>query len=153
MRIKAHIVGGKELEHVLRQLPKELVSQGRGAKNPVFKSLDAAAEPVLSSAQNLAPYDTGRLRGAIKKRRHPNPRYLNEIVGVGVDLGNSRDDPNGAWYGFIVEHHTGWLRRSMEKNREKSTNIYRRELGGRLKRIAGKLGRKNLQAIAARASR
>jgi len=143
--------GLKELEYVLKQLPKELVSQGRGGNNPVFQSLNEAAEPVLQSMQNLAPYKSGRLRGAIKKQRHPRPRFLNEIVGVGVDPGASRDDQRGAWYGFIVEAKTGFMKRAADKNKDRFVDVYRRGLSMRLEAKAKKLGDENLRKIAAKA--
>lgn len=149
LQTKVDVIGLDELLEVLKDLPAELVSQGRGAKNPVFKALDAAAEPVLKSMQNLAPYDSGRLRGAIKKQRHPKPRILNEIVGVGVDPGRSRDDQSGAWYGYIVEARTGFMRRAADKNREKVVNIFSNELASRLEKIAKKVGNENARKVAA----
>lgn len=147
MQITTHVSGLAELEKVLKELPKELVSKGRA--NPVFKSLDAAADHVLKSMQNLAPYDTGRLRGALKKQRHPNPKFLNEIVGVGVDPGRSRQDKNGAWYGYIVEAKTGFMKRAAQKNRAKVISTFRNELATRLEKIAKKAGNENARKVAA----
>lgn len=144
------VAGLAELEKVLKALPQELVGKGRGAKNPVYQALNEAAEPIFRSMQNLAPYDTGRLRGAIKKQRHPRPKYLNEIVGVGVDPGRTRDDKTGAWYGYIVEAKTGFMKRAAQKNKEKAVEIFRRSLATKLERIAKKLGDENARAVAAK---
>lgn len=143
IRITTEVHGLAELEKTLKSLPQELVGKGRGAANPVFQSLDKAAGAMMEAAKAGAPVDTGRLRDAIKKQRHPRPRKLNEIVGVGVDPGRKRDDPKGAWYGYIVEKKTNWMRRAAETTREKSIQIFASELKKRLDRIAKKLERQN----------
>jgi len=151
IQTKIEIIGLAELEKVLKQLPAELVSKGgRGAGNPVFQALNKAADPVLESMRNLAPYDSGRLRGAIKKQRHPKPLYLTELVGVGVDPGRSRNDKTGAWYGYIVEARTGFMKRAAQKNQGRVVEIFRTELATRLERIAKKIGDENSRAVAAR---
>ena len=88
----------------------------------------AAALPVLRTAQANVPVDTGRLKHAIKRRRHPNPTVLNEIVGVGVDMGRKRGDTGGAFYGRIIELRQPFLRPALETNRAKSTAIYATKL-------------------------
>lgn len=147
MKLQTSIEGFAHLEKALKELPRELVSKGgRGAGNPVFQALNKAADPVLSSMQNLAPYKSGRLRGAIKKQRHPRPKYINEIVGVGVDPGRSREDTTGAWYGYIVEANTGFMKRSAEKNQNKVPEIFGRELGASIEKIGKKLERAQKKA-------
>lgn len=154
LQITTHVAGLAELEKVLKQLPQELVSKGgRGKGNPVYQALNVAADHVLNSMQNLAPYHTGRLRGAIKKQRHPKPLFIDEIVGVGVDPGRSREDKTGAWYGFIVESKTGFMKRAAQKNREKVINTFRSELAGSLEKIAKKVGNENARKVAAEVAR
>lgn len=143
IQITTEVHGLAELEKMLKSLPQELVGNGRGARNPVYQSLDKAADAMLEAARSGAPVRTGRLRDAIKKQRHPRPKKLNEIVGVGVDPGRKRDDPKGAWYGYIVEKKTNWMRRAAETTRETSIRIFAEELKKRLDRIAKKLERQS----------
>jgi len=59
-------------------------------------------------AQYLAPNKTGRLAGAIRKRRDRNPQFenANENYQVYVYKGKKRDDPKGAWYWTFVHFKT-----------------------------------------------
>jgi len=148
IQLTTKIHGGKELDEVLRQLPAELVSRSGG---PVKLSLKKAAQPVYDDAVLKVPTKTGRLRNAIQKpQRHPRPKHLVEIYGVGVNLGKDRDDPSGAWYARIVEFNTSFLRTAMEKNRKKSTNIYATEMGTRIERIGKKIGNENARKVGAK---
>ena len=137
--------GLAELQKALLALPRELTSKSGG---PVLFALRAAAKPMHADAIEKAPEDTGRLRRAIKMQRHPNPKYLNEIVGIGVDLGRSRDDPNGAWYGWIVEFKARFLRRAFEANKQSSVDVFRSKLAASIVRIGKKIGDTNAQAMA-----
>ena len=162
--LKVEVIGLRELEKALKELPPELVSKGQ-----VARALRKAAVPVLETAQSLVPvsakgsisgsegnrkrFPKGRLKRAIKIQKHPNPRYLNEIYGVGVDPGTTRDDERGAWYGYIVEFRTSFLRTAMEVNRTKSTKIFSAFMGGVVERAGRKVGNKNAQAIGAKVKR
>jgi hypothetical protein len=143
--LKVEVIGLRELEQVLRQLPAELVSKGQ-----VGRALMKAAEPVLKTAKELVPKDTRRLERAIKKQKHLNPRWLNEIVGVGVDPGTKRGDKTGAYYGYIVEYRTSFLRRALEINRRESVRIFSLFMGGVVERAGRKAGNKNAQAVGAK---
>jgi len=139
--------GLKELEAALKELGSEVAGQRGGL---VRTALMGAALPILREAQARAPVDTGRLKGAIKRQRHKNPKYLNEIVGVGVDPGRTRDDPKGAWYGFIVEANKPFLRPAFEANRENSVKLFRTKLAAGIEKAAKKIGNKNAAAVGAR---
>jgi hypothetical protein len=159
--LKVEVIGLRELEQVLRQLPAELVSKGQ-----VGRALLKGAEPVLKTAQSLVPvskkgsisgsegnrkrFPKGRLKRAIKKQKHPNPRWLNEIVGVGVDPGTDRDDERGAWYGYIVEFRTSFLRRALEINRREATRIISLFMGGVVERAGKKAGNENARKVGAK---
>ena len=161
MRVTFH--GQKELEEALRQLPKELTGKAGG---PVKLALKAAAQPVLESAQAQAMIhsDTGNLLASLKAMRHPNPRYLNELFGVGVHRMGKRpargapQDTGLPWYADIVEYGgrgktgplKGFMRQSMEKNRSKSEKIYSTKLAAGIERIAKKVGNENARKVAAR---
>ena len=143
--LKTEVIGLRELEQVLKELPAEMVSKGQ-----VGRALMKAAEPVLKTAQQLVPKDTRRLERAIKKQKHPNPRWLNEIVGVGVDPGTTREDETGAWYGYIVEFRTSFLRTAMEINRRESTRIFSLFMGGVVERAGKKAGNENARKVGAK---
>lgn len=149
IQVETHVVGLKELKEVLLGLPKELVAN-RGATNAVASALMAAALPVLRAAQSEAPQRTGRLMKAIKRRRHPRPKYLNEIVGVGVDPGRSREDPNGAWYGYIVHARNPFLKRAFQRTQGEALQRFRKVLATKLEAAAKKAGDDNARAIAAK---
>ena len=161
--LKVDVIGLRELEKALKDLGVAAGQKG----GPVKTALMAAALPVLRSAQAKVPVSAkgtfvgegekrkhvkpGRLKRAIKRQRHPNPRYLNEIVGVGVDPGTTRDDERGAYYGYIVEFRQPFLRPAMESNREKSVQIFKRKLGASIEKIGKQVGNKNAQAVGAKA--
>lgn len=162
--LEVEVIGLKELLDVLKELPAELVSKGQ-----VARALRKAAKPMLETAQSLVAvskkgsisgsegnrkrFPKGRLKRAIKIQKHPNPTYLNEIVGVGVDPGATRDDERGAWYGYIVEFRQPFLRPAMEVNRVKSTKIFSAFMGGVVERAGRKAGHKNAQAVGAKVKR
>lgn len=156
IKMSMQVVGLKELEQALKELPKELSGKKGG---PVKTALMAAALPVLRSAQANAAKRTGRLRGAIKRQRHPNPKFLNEIVGVGVDPGTSREDARGAWYGHFIEFGTvknpprPFLRPALEANRKNSVLIYRKRLAIGIEKIAKQVGNENARRVAANVRR
>jgi hypothetical protein len=163
--LKIDVVGLKELEKALKDLGIAAGQKG----GPVKNALRAAAQPVLDSAQMAAAKhtDTGTLLASLKVMRHPNPKYLNEIQGVGVHSMGKRP-PKGAdqdtgkpWYTDIVEYGgrgksgplKGFLRKALETNRQKSTLIYRKRLAVGIERIAKKVGNKNAAAVAAKIKR
>lgn len=144
------VTGLKELEEALKELGSEVAGRNGGL---VRTALMGAALPVLRDAQARVPVDTGRLRDSIKRQRHKNPKYLSEIVGVGVDPGRSRDDESGAWYGYIVEARHPFLRPALESNREEAVLLFRKKLAAGIERVAKKVGNKNAAAVGAKVKR
>jgi hypothetical protein len=160
--LKTEIIGGKELERALRELG-EVAGQKGG---PVKLALKHAAVPVLDAMQmRVAKHtETGDLLNALTIRRHPNPKYLNEIFGVGVhDPG--KKPPKGEkqrtgkpWYAQVVEYggwHSsgplkGFARGSLESTRVQATAIYARDLGKGINKLAKKIGNKNAQVVDAK---
>jgi hypothetical protein len=163
--IQTDVIGLKELEKALKDLGIAAGQKG----GPVKNALRAAAQPVLASAQMDAAkhFQTGVLLESLKVMRHPNPRYLNEIQGVGVHNMGRRppkgEDQNTGkpWYAEIVEYGgrgktgplKGFLRRALETNRDTSTKIYRTRLAVGIERIAKKVGNKNAAAVASKIKR
>lgn len=157
--MKVTFIGQKELEDALRKLPKELVSQGLVARH-----LKKAGKPIYDSAKTKVPvskpsdhehdnFDPGRLRDAIHILKVREPKYLDEIVGIGVDLGKTRADPRGAWYGRIVEFNQPFLRPSFEAHRARVPIIYGKGVGAAIERIGRKVGNENAQKVGAKAKR
>ena len=163
--LKVEVTGLKELDKALKDLGIQAGQKG----GPVKNALRAAAQPVLDSAQMDAAKhsDTGTLLESLKIIRHPNPKFLNEIQGVGVHRmgkrpGKGQDQDTGLpWYANIVEYGgrgksgplKGFLRSALETNRQKSTLIYRKRLAVGIERIAKKVGNKNAAAVASKIKR
>lgn len=141
------VTGLKELEDALNELGSEVAGKNGGL---VRTALMGAALPILKEAKARVPVDTGRLKNAIKRQRHRNPKYLSEIVGIGVDPGRNRDDESGAWYGFIVEARKPFLRPAFEANRDNTVQTFRQKLAAGIERAAKKIGNKNAAAVGAR---
>jgi hypothetical protein len=160
--IQSEFIGGQELLEALKALREGVAGD---KSNLVKNALNKAGRDVLADMKANAPVSDprkysaadkragrkpGRLRDALKKQVHPRPRYLNEIVGVGVDLGRDRDDPKGAYYGAIVEFRTGWMRDRFESERHKNLRTIQEALTAGIIRVAKKVGNKNAQEVAAR---
>ena len=60
MRIHVEIKGSKELKNALKKIPKN------SARRSLGKAAKAGAEPILRSAKQKAPVDTGRLRDSLR---------------------------------------------------------------------------------------
>jgi len=157
VKVEFQVLGLKELQKALTQLPKELVSNNGG---PVKTALMAATLPVMRTAQNTVPdrddvINTGRLSRAVRRRRATKTRKGTEAVQVYVRKGKSREDETGAWYAPFVEFgHPGyppsrWFRDSLQNNATSSIEIFRKNLAGSIARIAKKIGNENLRQVAA----
>lgn len=158
------IDGIRELGHALKQLPPAVIGKKGG---PLKSAMMTAMLPVLRDAQAKAPVSMGhmikgefvpggRLKRAIKRRRHTNPIKYDEIVGVGVFSGRSRSDLLGAYYAPFVEFGTvkqppqPFMRPAMEKNRQLIIKKFRTRLAQIIFKEAAKIGAKNAQEIAAK---
>ena len=60
MRIRVEIKGSKELQNALKKIPKN------ATRRSLAKAAKAGAEPILRSAKQKAPVDTGRLRDSLR---------------------------------------------------------------------------------------
>jgi HK97 gp10 family phage protein len=158
------VIGTPELIAALKALPKEIVGKKGG---PLKSGMMSAMFPVLRDAQATAPVwkgkprkdrhgnevEPGRLKIALKRRRHPNPRKLDEIVGVGVFAGRSREDRKGAYYAHFVHKGTvkqranPWLLKSMERYERDVVKRFNRSATRATLNAAKKIGRKNDAAV------
>lgn len=110
VNVRFEVDGLKAINRAMKKLPKELVGKKGG---PLKTALFNASLPVFRAAQEKAPVNKdpkaenpGRLKMSIRRRRHTNPKKLDEIIGVGVFLGSSRGDRTGAFYAGFVEFGT-----------------------------------------------
>ena len=169
MKVEVKVAGLEELEDALKELRMTLgtIPTIKRERNLVRESLRVAAKPVLADAKsilrssagkNKSDYKrTGRLLNAIKLKVHPRPKWLQEIYGIGVDPGKTREDETGAYYGHMVELGTvkqtakPFLRPALEQNRQKSVSIYGLTLGKKIESVAKRIGAKNAQEVGAKA--
>lgn len=88
----------------LKALPKEISGKNGG---PLRQVMFKVAKPVEEKAKALAPKKTGRLKGAIVKRRHPKPSEIgaSEAYVVMVRDGK-RDNEKTAFYWRFVHFPT-----------------------------------------------
>jgi HK97 gp10 family phage protein len=155
----------RETVAALKALPKEIVGKKGG---PLKSGMMSAMLPVLRDAQANAPkYEgkdrhfrggdivpPGRLKKAIRRRRHPNPRRFDEVVGVGVFGGRSRNDREGAYYAHMVEFGTvlhpepnPFLRPAMVENEQLVLKLFRQKAKAATLRAAKKVSRLSDKAV------
>ncbi len=89
----------------LKALPPEIASKNGGI---LRSTLFQVAKVVEEKAKEYAPKKTGRLAGAIKKRRDRRPQLAGatENFQVFVKVGRKRTDLTGAWYWAFVHFPT-----------------------------------------------
>jgi HK97 gp10 family phage protein len=157
--------GTQELIAALKALPKEIVGKKGG---PLKSGMMSAMLPVLRTAQAKAPEYTGkerkakggvtvpggRLKKAIKRRRHPNPRRFDEVVAVGVFGRRKAGDISPVVYASMVEFGTvkhpqpnPFLRTAMEENSQNVVKIFRQKARLATLRAAKKVGKLNDVAV------
>lgn len=94
--ISIKVRGANELIRQLRELGDKL------QKKVMRQAFNEAASQLLNDAKSRAPADTGRLRNALKMRR-ATIRRGSVRSGIYADLGEKREDTNGAYYAPFVE--------------------------------------------------
>lgn len=165
--MRVDFVGLPELEKALRELRAEM----KGAEgNIVASALRAAGkDTVLKTMKEKAARHkkTGRLYDNLTIRKHPNPKHVSELYGVGVHrtgerpLKGEEDDGDLPWYAQVVEYGgrnkagplKGFMRDSLEENRTALVAHFKAALGKKIESAARKIGNKNLQAVGAKAKR
>jgi len=168
VKVNYAVVGGDELQKALQELGSEVAGKGGGlVKNALFAAGRVVKARMIANAPeskngswvgkgaNRHRGQPGRLKRSIQMFREKNPRRLSEITYVGPMLGQSRDDPKGAWYAAIVEFQggaggkgAGYMRRSIHPDEDTAT--IRRNLATGIVRVATKIGNANARAIGAR---
>lgn len=163
--VEFKIEGLAALQRKLEALPKELVSRGGGAANPVAQSLRAAGKPMQKTAQGLAarakgPYKVwtrgrvfsvtpGRLRESIKLVRMRRPlKGMNEtfvLKPLGRDI--RKKYGIGVNYWHLIEFGAPgrgigarpFIRPAMDAHKTNFGLAFGRELGKRIERIARRM--------------
>lgn len=94
------VTGVDDVKRKLQQFPPKI------AEKVLRQALRQGANHMLKQIRANAPVKTGRLKKAIKvKNSRINRLNKNGVVGVyiNINLGKSRKDPSGAWYGPFVD--------------------------------------------------
>lgn len=183
VKIDIKMLGLKELEDALKELRDEMTKRGEAGKegNIVKNAIGYAARDVKDKMVFLAPQSDhgsnidwhkskngrwvhggpfgelappGRLKRSIFVKYEKRPR-LSEVVYVGPRIGDSRNDPDGAWYAAIVEMHggaggkgKGYMRNSITPAFH--TKMIAQRLAAGINRVAKRIGHENLQKVASK---
>lgn len=163
VKVQWEVTGLLELDRALRQ-----VREAMGGKegNITHLALRDAAKPVIASQLTATRRHkkTGRLNRAIKGVRHSRPKVWSELYGVGVHNMGKRpykgqtDEGLLPWYAALVEYGgrnnagplRGFMRRSLESNRDEVVALFKESAGRRIEQKAKKIGDDNLRAVGAK---
>ena len=118
------VTGIKEVDAKLAKLPYTI------QKKLIRKAMRKAAKPVVATARQLAPKDTGRLSRSIKVKALKRSRKTQHIVGVRIVTG--KDLFKGEYYyGGFIEYGTryqparSFLRRAAHQNEDVVLGVFR----------------------------
>lgn len=89
MRIRVEIKGSKELKNALKKIPKN------ATRRSLAKAAKAGAEPILRSAKQKAPVDTGRLRDSLR-----STFAYQSSRAVRVQVASSLKPKGGSWHSY-----------------------------------------------------
>jgi HK97 gp10 family phage protein len=153
--IRVDLIGGKELEQALLQLPKAT------AKGVLRRTLLKAAQPIEAQAAALAPRDTGKLQESIvvstrlKKSQRRGPRF----TGVEVFIGASSSGNKKGYHAHLVEFGTSkmaarpFMRPAFDMLSAKTLDAIRIDIWAVLSKAARTLARKAERGTLSRAAR
>jgi HK97 gp10 family phage protein len=154
--IKVELLGFKELEEALAQLPKAT------GKAVLRRALIKAAKPVEVEAQSLAPRGpTGNLKDSItistrlkkSQRRGPKP------TGVEIYIGAASGKGKKGWHAGFVEFGTRktaprpFLRPAWDANKDKVLASIKTEIWAALAKAARTLARKSQRGTLSKTAR
>lgn len=107
------------------------------SKKILRKACARAGVIVRKEARAKAPFKSGRLRRSVKSYSVPLRRSkYTQINDVYVDKGKSREDPKGAWYGFIVEKKKPYMRPTFDKGMDLVMPEFEGSLRSQLAKVA-----------------
>jgi len=156
MKIRAELIGAKELEAALAQLPKAT------AKSVLRRALTSAAKPAAAQAQALAPRGrTGNLQASIRISTRLNKRQgkLHDAQGVEVYIGAAAGKGAKGNHAHLLEFGTvkmaarPFLRPAWESTKEKVLAAIQTEVWAALAKSARTLARKAAAGKLSRAAR
>lgn len=136
--IKTRIEGAKEMDRVLRALPRAV---GRRA---AVGSLRAGAKPIADEMELLAPRDQGELAESVVIRTAKDPGQ------VTVQVGPARSAFQAVFQEFGTKNHPAqpFMRPAFDSKAAEALGIIGERLGKNLtraaKRIAGPIGKSGL---------
>ena len=154
--------GLKELDWALKQLPKELVGKNGG---PVRTALMGAALPMFQVMQRQIASkwkDEGELLKTVGRKRHKNPKKVNELISVGVQgkRGPKKDASGRSFLSpYWLEFGTHRMQAdpiigpAFNSNKEEAVKIFRTRLAGGIVKIAKKINNENVRKVAAQVRR
>ena len=134
----------------LQALPGEIVSKNGGIVRQVLFQVAKVPEMRAKEIIKAEAFDTGRLMGAIRKRRDKRPHLegVNENYQVYVYTGKKRDDPKGAWYWQFIHFktkinpdNTPFLTMAFESTKDEMLTVFRKVFKRKLILVEKKLDR------------
>lgn len=146
MNQKFKIDGLRETEAALAELPKAT------GKNVLRRVLKAAAAPIESAAQSMAPHLTGTLERKIvtgtrlTRRQAQMVRKADSKSSAEIHVGTA--DPAGIQTEFGNVHQAAepWLRPAWDENKDGALNTIATDLGTEVEKAAIRLARKSARA-------
>lgn len=154
MNVHFDLVGAKELDKALAQLPRAT------SRTVLRKTLTKAAEPILTMAQYLVPVDQGDLKRSLKigtslssRQRKSARGQVGEVV---VYVGASH--PMGA-HAHLVEFGTvktpaqPFLRPAWDRQKGKALRIFQAEIWKEIVKAAESLAKKATKRTLSKSAR
>lgn len=139
------IDGLEELNEKLHRLRDEIGNKDAGGA--LYSSLMFASTPMWQQAKANAPYLTGVIKGAIKRRRLTKGDSANmdgAAIAIYVALQGSRKSRQNAYYYIFHEEYGArgrpavpFIRPAFESNKDGSTERFAQKLGQRIDKIMG----------------
>lgn len=139
------IEGLEQLNEKLHRLRDEIGNKDAGGA--LYSSLMFASTPMWQQARANAPYLSGVIKGAIKRRRLTKGDSANmdgAAIAVYVALQGSRKSRQNAYYYIFHEEYGArgrpavpFIRPAFESNKDGSTERFAQKLGQRIDKIMG----------------
>jgi len=138
MRIRVEIKGSKELQNALKKIPKN------ATRRSLAKAAKAGAEPILRSAKQKAPVDTGRLRDSLR-----STFAYQSSRAVRVQVASSLKPKKGSWHSYDYYQEFGtsfhpaqpFMRPAVDEQHENAVEQTRKTMEEAVLEEVKKLGR------------
>lgn len=140
-----HVEGLEQLNNKLKQLRNELGNKDAG--QVLYNSLMFASTPMYQQARTNAPFRTGVIKGAIKRRRLTKGKSANidgAAIAVYVEIKGSRKSRENAYYYIFHEEYGArgrppipFIRPAFDANVGNAENRFAQKLEQRIDKIMG----------------